>query len=423
MRVEISHKFILGFITVVASIVLINMVVPHLQIPAEWQQLFTLGCAMLVGLVLGSLFSRVFTKNIRSLQQGAQCLSQGDLSRDVRLPDTFFPDETTDLAAALNEVTAKLRELVGYIRNVSATVAQSAHSLSATSQEVTASSQEVAKTVEQISYGAETQAEMTERSTRLIREMAISIDLIASSARKLTASASDTAQTAQEGGELSRVALEKMKLLMVEVEKSGGLIVSFGGQVQKIGKIVEVITNIAQKTNLLSLNASIEAARAGEYGRGFAVVAEEIRKLADSTSLSASEITELVEAIREESQKIQTSMHGTMRELSAGRSSLDTTGSAFEKIINTALITQTKATSISELSHSQAEGARHMVTAIEEISRVVTDNAAATEELSAVTEEQTASMAEMALSAQQLSALAEELVGMVQRFRLERQEA
>jgi methyl-accepting chemotaxis protein len=422
MRVEISHKFILGFIIVVASIVLINMAVPHLQIPEEWQQLFTIGCAILVGLILGALFSRVFTKNIRRLQQGAQRLSNGDLSQDVQLPGTFLPDETNDLATALNEVTVNLRELVGYIRSVSATVAQSAQALSVTTQEVTASGQEVAKTVEQISYGAESQAEMTERSTRLIRDMAVSIDLIASSARKLTLSASETAQTAQNGGELSREAVEKMKLLMTEVEKSGSLIVSFGGQVHKIGKIVEVITNIAQKTNLLSLNASIEAARAGEYGRGFAVVAEEIRKLADSTSLSASEITELVETIREESQTIQFSMQGTIRELSAGRVSLDTTGSAFERIIQTALVTHTKATSISELSQSQAEGARHMVTAIDEISRVVTDNAAATEELSAATQQQNASMTEMARSAQQLSALAEELLEMVQRFRLQRQE-
>jgi methyl-accepting chemotaxis protein len=422
MRIEISHKFILGFITVVASMVLINMMVPHLQIPDEWQQLFTIGCAILIGLVLGALFSRVFTKNIRHLHQGAQRLSQGDLSRDVQLPGTFLPDETTDLATALNEVIANLRELVGYIRNVSSTVAQSAQALSLTTQEVTASGREVAKTLEQISDGADSQAEMTERSTRLIREMAISIDLIASSARKLTLSASETAQTAQSGGEMSRAALEKMKLLMAEVEGSGGRLVSFGSQVQKIGKIVEVITSIAQKTNLLSLNASIEAARAGEYGRGFAVLAEEIRKLADSTSLSASEITELVDTICAESAQMQLSMQGTIRELSAGRVSLDTTGHAFEQIIQTALATQTKATSISELSQSQAEGARHIVTAIEEIAGVVTDNAAATKELSVVTQEQSASMAEMAQAAQQLSVLAEQLLGMVQRFRLDRQE-
>jgi methyl-accepting chemotaxis protein len=202
------------------------------------------------------------------------------------------------------------------------------------------------------------------------------------------------------------------------VERNGEQIVSFGTQVQKIGKIVEVITGIAQKTNLLALNATIEAARAGEYGRGFAVVAEEIRKLADSSSDSAGEISRLIESIREESQKVQSSMQASIREMDSERAALDTTSSAFEEIIQTAVATQTKATSIAELSQNQAEGATGMVAAIDEISRVVSDNAAATQEVSAATEEQSASMEEMARSAQDLSALAEQLLEAVRRFQL-----
>jgi methyl-accepting chemotaxis protein len=179
-----------------------------------------------------------------------------------------------------------------------------------------------------------------------------------------------------------------------------------------------VITGIASKTNLLALNATIEAARAGEYGRGFAVVAEEIRKLADSSSDSAGEISRLIESIREESQKVQSSMQASIREMDSERVALDTTNSAFEEIILTAVATQTKATSIAELSQKQAEGATGMVAAIDEISRVVTDNAAATQEVSAATEEQSASMEEMARSAQDLSALAEQLLEAVRRFQL-----
>ncbi|MCW8859931.1 MAG: methyl-accepting chemotaxis protein, partial [Deltaproteobacteria bacterium] len=71
-------------------------------------------------------------------------------------------------------------------------------------------------------------------------------------------------------------ALENLKEVLAKIEENADLIVSFSAQVQKIGSIIDVITGIAQKTNLLALNATIEAARAGEYGHGFAVVAEEV---------------------------------------------------------------------------------------------------------------------------------------------------
>ncbi len=419
MRVEISYKFIMGFIIVVGSIVLVNLLVPYLGIPPHLQQLFTIGCALLVGLLLGWIFSKAFTANIRVLTDAAERLSHGDLSQPVVLRSTALPDETSDLAKSLNLVVNSLRELVGTIRGSSVKVAESAQGLSSTSEEMTASANEVANTVEQISRGAETQAAMVEKSSRLIKEMAVSIDLIAASANKVSGSASDTVKTAEHGTEIARQTMGKMKQLLGNVERNGEQMASFSQQVQKIGKIVEVITGIAGKTNLLALNATIEAARAGEYGRGFAVVAEEIRKLADSTGESAGEITQLIEAIREESQRVQASMSETILEMDAGRAALDSTGVAFEEIIQTAQVTQTKATSIAELSQKQTEGSQSMVSTIDEISRVVADNAAATEEVSATTQEQSASMEEMAFAAQDLSALAEQLLEVVQAFELE----
>lgn len=99
MRVEISYKFTMGFILVVASVVGFNLLVPLLGLEAYWwHQVFSVGSALLVGLILGSLFSRVFTNNIRVLREAAERISSGDLSRSVRLRDTVFPDETYDLA-------------------------------------------------------------------------------------------------------------------------------------------------------------------------------------------------------------------------------------------------------------------------------------------------------------------------------------
>jgi len=418
MRVEISYKFIMGFIVVVGSIVLLDFIVPSLGVPEEWHRLFTMACALLVGLLLGWAFSKAFTANIRLLTASAERVSQGNLTTYIRLPKTSFPDETSDLASSLNTLVDSLRELVGYIRNTSDKVAESSRRLSTTSLEMTASSHEVANTVEQISLGAETQAEMVEKTSRIIKEMAISIDLIANSAKKLAVSASDTAQTAQKGGETARRTIGKMKQVLVDAEKNGEQIVAFGSKVQKIGQIVEVITGVAQKTNLLALNATIEAARAGEYGRGFAVVAEEISKLADSTSHSAGEITRLVEGIREESQQLQQSMRENLVEMESGRQAIDVANQAFEEIIQNTLTTQTKATSISELSQKQTDGARSMVAAIDEISRIVTENAASTEEVSATTQQQSAAMEEMSHAAKGLLSLSDELLTSVRRFQL-----
>ncbi|PLX82760.1 MAG: methyl-accepting chemotaxis protein [Desulfuromonas sp.] len=418
MRIEISYKFILGFLLVVASIVGLNILVPLIGIPEHLQQVVTVGCALLVGLVLGWIFSKVFTSSIRQLSEAADRLRKGDLSRNIRLRQKWFPDETDDLSTSLNGVVDSLRELVGYIRSTSVKTAESAQSLSATSQEVTASAHEVASTVEQISNGAETQAMLTEKSSAMVKEMAMSIDLVASSAKKVEAAASDTVENAKHGGDVADQAMEKMRQVFSGVEESGKRLVEFGDQLQQIGQIVEVITGIANKTNLLALNATIEAARAGEYGRGFAVVAEEVRKLADSTSESAGEITGLINSIRDESDKVIQTIQRNMQEVEDGNEAIDRTGAAFEKIIQTALTTQDKANSIADLAGKQTEGSKSVVSAIEEISNVVTDSAAAVQEVSAATEEQSASMEELAKQAQQLSSLGEELLDMVSRFHL-----
>ena len=418
MRVEISYKFIIGVILVVASVVLLNLLVPKMQIPEWTHQWITIVGALLVGLIFGWLLSRAFTTNIKILTAGAERLSDGDLSRKVRLRKGMFSDETEDLANSLNLMVDSLRNLVGQIRTSSVNVNESSLALATTAEEMTATSHEVAESIEQISRGAESQAEMVERASRVIREMAEQIELVVASANSLSLSSEETTMSARQGDGMTTTALEKLKQVLSQIEENGAMIVSFSEQVQKIGTIIDVITAIAQKTNLLALNATIEAARAGEYGHGFAVVAEEISKLADSTSASAGEITRLIESTREQSLKVQQSMAESVKSIDAGREAVDITGGAFKAIIDKAEAAQVKSVSIRELTEKQNLGAQAIVNAIEEIARVAEDNAASTEQVSAATEEQSASMEEMTFASQRLSTLADELLISVSRFNL-----
>ncbi len=418
MRVEISYKFIVGFLVVVVSGVVVNLAVPYLKIPPEFQQTFSIACALVVGLIIGAFFSRVFAANIRRLTSAGDRISQGDLSEDIDLKEGSFPDETSDLAKAMNQIQGSLRTLVGDIRSIAFKVANSAQDLSGTSQEMSSSSQEVAGTIDQISKGAETQAEMVEESNRLFKEIAMSINLVAASAKKVAEAAHKTVETANSGSAQAGASLGSIRQVLAAVESSGQQMVNFIAQLQKISKFVEVINGIAQKTNLLALNATIEAARAGEYGHGFAVVAEEIRKLADSTTISAAEITSLVEGIRAEGQQVQAAMADVIEEMESGREAVDRTNQAFSAITQNAEGTRAKASSIAELAEQQNSSAERINRAIDEIDKVVSDNAAATEQVSAATQEQSASMEELARSAKELSTMSETLLQIVQRFKL-----
>lgn len=319
MHVPIGYKFILGFAVVIAAVRFAPDLVTSLGYSPEMTIVLTYVVAMTIGLILGWLFSRRFTKNISFLTDSAESISQGDLTKNVFIKSPLFPDETNDLAGSINKMQESLRELVGHLRGTSGKVSESAATLSSSVLEINASSEEVAQAIEQISRGAETQAEMVGKSSKIIHEMAISIELVAKRAKESAKAARETSLTAQKGGELANDSLERMKSFFDMVELTGRQFTEFNAKVQQVGKIADFIGEIARQTNLLALNASIEAARAGEFGKGFAVVADEVRKLADGTAKSAADIIDLITEIKDQSGKVHQTIAESSREISVGK--------------------------------------------------------------------------------------------------------
>ncbi len=412
MRFPIVYKFVLGFIIVIAAVVFSPKFVGALGYSAEMSGALAYVVALTCGLILGWLFSRGFTSNIGRLAESAESISRGDLTRDVAIRPSSFPDETHELAGLINLMVQNLRDLVGHIKKTSGQLSESAREINSTALEINASTEEVAQAIESISRGAETQAEMAEKSTKVIREMAISIELVASRAR-------ETSLTAQQGGTLATDSLERMKDFFGQQEVIARQFAVFNSKLQKVGKIADFIGDVARQTNLLALNASIEAARAGEYGKGFAVVAEEVRKLADGSAHSASDINEMIQNLRDESHQVQDVIAESSRTIKEGKKNIDITASAFQEILKTVLETERKASSIADLSQMQLQGSDKMVKAVDEIAKVADDNAASTEQVSAATEEQLAAMQDMALATKELTQLAEELLTVVERFQVD----
>jgi len=419
MRIPIGHKFIIGFVVVVAAVAFIPGLIGMLGYSTEISGILGYVVAMTIGLILGWLFSKGFTANFGRLTDSAESISRGDLTRDVTLRSSRIPDESHDLARLINSMLQSLRELVGHIKRTSAQLTESAREINSTALEINASTEEVAQAIEQISSGAETQAELVEKGSKTIREMAVSIELVAARARETAKAARETSLTAQHGGALANDSLERMKDFFEKQEQIGRQFDTFNSKLQKVGKVADCIGDIARQTNLLALNASIEAARAGEYGKGFAVVAEEVRKLADGSSHSAADISDMIGNLREESRHVLEAIVESSLSIKEGKNNIDITASAFQEILKTVLDTERKASSIADLSMIQKEGSARMVTAIDEIAKVADDNAASTGQVSAATEEQLAAMQDMALATKELAQLAEELMAVVERFQID----
>ncbi|MBI5483569.1 MAG: methyl-accepting chemotaxis protein [Deltaproteobacteria bacterium] len=417
MRIPIGHKFIIGFIVVVAAVAFSPKIVGLLGFSAGYSGVLGYAVAMTIGLILGWLFSKGFTANIGRLTDSAESISRGDLTRDVAIRPSRIPDESHELAGLINLMLQNLRDLVGHIKKTSAQLSDSAKEINSTALEINASTEEVAQAIEQISRGAESQAEMVEKSSKTIREMAVSIELVASRARETAKAARETSLTAQHGGALASDSLERMKEFFENQESIGRQFDTFNSKLQRVGKVADCIGDIARQTNLLALNASIEAARAGEYGKGFAVVAEEVRKLADGSAQSASDIGDMIETLREESHRVHEVILESSRSIKEGKKNIDVTATAFKEILNTVLETERKASSIADLSQMQLDGSARMVKAVDEIAKVADDNAASTEQVSAATEEQLAAMQDMALATRELTQLAGELLIVVERFK------
>lgn len=419
MRSKLRLKLALGFFSISMVSALVPLLAQRMLDDSMMVLGLTVASIMVFGLLGSTLLAGNLLRNIGALSLFAGRVSRGDLSEYARFErPSGIPDEVDTLASSINYMLENLRELVAHIQRTSSAVAMSAKDLSNTAEGVNASTEEVTYSIDQIASGAELQTELVERASKIITEIATGIDRTARAAEDAAVASHETAAVSQSGGDVGKLAVDKLRKVFEKIEATGARVVRFGEKSKEISKIVEVITKLSQQTNLLALNATIEAARAGEYGRGFAVVADEIRKLAENSAGSADQIAKLIAESVGEAQGAMVAMQESTKELADGREDMNSIIRSLENITVTALKGVGVVSQISRITGDQLEGAQEMVKAIENISEVADSNAHATEEVSAAIERQSASMSAMTSSAVELTNLSHELQAVVTRFRL-----
>ncbi len=327
--------------------------------------------------------------DVATLSGAADVVAAGDLEVAMaQLP--LQGDQTASLAGRLDHTLGSLRGLVAGVRSGGERIGAAA------SQVLVAAREQAAAASQQSSAVAETSA--------TIEELAATAAQIAETAEQVAAFASETLGFAEQGQVAVSASVESMDQIAARVDVIASRALGLGEKGQEIGRILQVIDELADQTNLLALNAAIEAARAGEHGRGFAVVAAEIRKLAERSQESAGQIQSIVTQIQAETNATIVASEEGSRQVHAGSALARDVVGALEKISGMVDETTTAAKEISIATQQQRSASEQVVSAMGQVADVSRQYAVGSKQAAAAATELNTLAADLSSSIAQFKA-------------------
>jgi methyl-accepting chemotaxis protein len=333
------------------------------------------------------LTSRAITRPVAQMRSALlEAQRASDLTQ--RVPVTGR-NEVSEMAAAFNALMDSLQATLQRVMSDARDVSTAATQVAAASSQITQSSR--------------LQSESAASTAAAVEQVTVSINQVADNTRETRSVSEQACELSTAGERSARAAAEQMLGTAQSVGHSMQLIEQLSERSSDISGIVKVIRDIAEQTNLLALNAAIEAARAGEQGRGFAVVADEVRKLAERTASSTSEISGMIEAIQSEVALAVENLKSNNEQVAQGKSLAEEVAATLARINEGARVTMERINDISSAASEQG-------TASNDIARNV-------EKIAQMTEETSAAITQASTTAQQLEALASKLHAEVAQFK------
>jgi len=290
-------------------------------------------------------------------------LAEGDLTVHASVTENF----TGAIADSINFAIDQMRGLVSNINRISLRVSKAAEETQAAAGSLAGAS--------------ESQAREISAASAAISEMAISIDQVSSNAAESASVAERAVTIANKGSEVVQATITGMDNIRGQIQETSKRIKRLGESSQEIGDIVSLINDIADQTNILSLNAAIQASMAGDAGRGFAVVADEVQRLAERSSAATKQIAALVKTIQTDTNEAVISMETTTAEVVNGAKRAQDAGVSLEEIENVSTSLAELIQNISNAARQQAASAGHVsntMNVIQEIAGQTTQSTEAT---------------------------------------------
>jgi methyl-accepting chemotaxis protein len=381
--------------------------------------LFGIGIVLSVLLSIGAalLFSRLISRPISLMVDGLEDVvrNSGDLTQEIKIKTG---DEIEQLAGKTNELLANIRSIIKMIRETTLQVNRNSKEITESIKNTSEVTENVNQAMQEIARGAGEQSQVVNESTEKIEELSDSINVLSDNSNEISKSVDDAIGYTNEGT-LAMIELQqKFKVSEEIVGTVSETTKKLESKSEEIVKIIEVITNISEQTNLLALNAAIEAARAGEQGRGFAVVADEIRKLAENTKVSAKEISNHINEVRDQSVETADAMNKIVETISSQSTSIDNTSSVLIGITDTVNKISGNILNIDIAIKNVYTEKEYVLKLIHHIQQTSEQMVAGTEEVNGASEEQHIVVENIAESVHQLRNMTSDLENAVKKFKV-----
>ncbi|MBB4823502.1 methyl-accepting chemotaxis protein [Sporosarcina luteola] len=369
---------------------------------------------VLLGLLIATLINRNISRPVKRLAEASKIIANGDLTKDDITVKS--KDELKELANAFNTMKQNLRTVIGHVNESVLHVTASAEELSASTEEVTRSSREVNRNMEAMLEGSQIAASSAKESSYAMEETASGVQRIAESAQGLLLNATNTEKLAGDSEQSVKTAKAQMNLIYDSSYQTNELIKRLSEQTAEIAHITKVITDITEQTNLLALNAAIEAARAGEHGKGFAVVADEVRKLAEQSKQSATQIVDVIVEIQKNTRNVEQAVSESLANVEAGVKVIEEAGDAFSTIVNAVQMMNEQIEEVSAATEEISASAEQVSASVQEIASQADVASGQNEENTAAIQEQLATIEEINVVASDLNKRAVGLQEIIQQF-------
>ncbi|HEY0094105.1 MAG TPA: methyl-accepting chemotaxis protein [Archangium sp.] len=328
----------------------------------RWPTLFVYFGAMVVGLFITFFIGRAIAEPVTRMTQAAREVSQGDLSLsemdvasagEVRMMAHSFNEMLGTLRGTVSELLARLEQLSSASRGLTGASADQEHVISqqaAYAQQIAATFEELSRTAEQISSSTEVVESSARRTHEAVAEaMAVVAQVVAG-----------------------------INDIRMESKGVADAIVGLNQDLQQVSKIAQVINQVAERSDLLALNAALEGTKAGEVGRGFSLVAAEMRKLAENVSASARDIARIVEKVQDSGNEAATKARVGMATSDRGVEVAEQASAVFQRIVELARGTSEAARQITIATRQQRQSSEQAVQGARNVAELVKQGVDAT---------------------------------------------